>query len=492
MNKHNQSLSQNRSIVSSMATYLEGRMLGIFVLGIMQGFPWVLIGSSLSLWLKEEGLSRGAIGLFGLVFTVYSINFLWAPLLDRIRLPWLSRKFGHRRAWVLVMQTVIFIAMVGMFTLHPEENLWLIAFLALVISTSSATQDIALDALRIDIIGVGESDKMAAAAALMVAGWWTAFKLGGAIAIYLASVYQGVGIDNYWPLVYLSLTAIVIFSNMAMLFFIKSPDDTAKVKAQKQYDVKYSEALRGMGIGVQWLNRSAAWILGAVISPLWSFFRQNGVVVALLILGFIMLFKMGEAFLGRMSIIFYPEVGFTKEEIALYSKTLGWVATIVFSIVGGLINARFGLIPGVFISGIAMAGTNLLFAAMALVGPSTTLFSIAIIADDFTSAVSTVTFVAFISQLCDKTFSATQYALMASIATFGRNTLASFSGIVVDKIESWVMLMEISIGGASVQSSAWALFFILTTLMVLPSLVILWFISDKLQHAFVNAKTRVI
>lgn len=480
------------SILSSLAIYLEKRMLGIFVLGIMQGFPWVLIGSTLSLWLKEEGLSRSAIGLFGLVFSVYSINFLWAPVLDRIRIPWLSGLVGQRRAWVLVMQSIIFVAMVVMFTLNPTTNLWMIAVMALIISTSSATQDIALDALRIDIIGSNESDKMAAAAALMVAGWWTAFKLGGAIALYLAAVYQKMGFENSWPLVYISLTAIVILSNAAMIFFITSPSDAEKIKVQKSYDTKYRETLNQAGLTFTWLNRTIAWFLGAVVSPLWSFFRQNGVGVALLILGFILLFKMGEAFLGRMSIVFYPEVGFTKEEIALYSKTLGWVATIVFSIVGGLINARFGLIPGVFISGIGMASTNLLFAVMALVGPDPVLFLVAVIADDFTSAVSTVTFVAFISQLCDKTFSATQYALMASIATFGRNTLASFSGIVVDKIEATMMLLDISIAGASVQNSSWAIFFVLTTLMVIPSLIVLWLISDRLKEAFAGVRTRVL
>lgn len=486
-------MQENKTLMNSLSIYFEKRMAGIFVLGIMQGFPWVLIGATLSLWLKEEGFTRSSIGLFGLLFSVYSINFLWAPLLDRIRVPWLSDFVGQRRAWVLIMQAIIFIAMLTMFTLDPQVNLWMVAFCALVIATSSATQDIALDALRIDIIGNNESDKMAAAAALMVAGWWTAFKLGGAISLYLASYYQnGLGIENYWPLVYLSLTGIVILSNIAMIWFIKSPDDTAKIQAQKSYDEQYNKAISSIGVPNSVFSRVIAWLLGTVVSPLWSFFKRNGVGVALAILGFILLFKMGEAFLGRMSILFYSEVGFTKEEIAIYSKTLGWVATIVFSIVGGLINARFGLIPAVFISGIAMATTNLLFAVLALAGPNTGLFAVAIIADDFTGAVSTVTFVAFISQLCDKTFSATQYALMASIAAFGRNTLASFSGIFVDKLEGFMVTLNISIAGAGAQNSAWALFFIITTFMVIPSLVLLWLISDKLQDAFASAKTKIL
>ena len=479
------------TLKSSFGIYLDRRMPKIFLLGIMQGFPWVLIGATLSLWLKEDGFSRSSIGLFGLVFSVYSINFLWAPLLDRVRIPFLSARLGQRRAWILLMQLFILVSMLALFTLNPTFNLWWIALFAFIIALSSATQDISLDALRIDLIKTEEGEKMTAAAALMVAGWWTAYKLGGAAALFLAAFYQKIGFDNSWQLVYLSLTAVIIVANIFMLTIQDKLDET-RLAAQKLYDTQYSDALARVGISYYWINRTIAWMLGAVVSPLWSFFRRNGVSVAIMLLGFIMLFKVGEAFLGKMSIIFYAEVGFSKEEIATYSKTLGWVATVVFSLIGGVINARFGLIPGVFISGIAMAATNLLFALMALVGPDTTLFAVAIIADDFTSAVSTVTFVAFISQLCDKTFSATQYALMASIATFGRNTLSSLSGFVVDGIEQWTITSSFSIGGADAQNSAWVVFFLITALMVLPSLGLLWLISDKLKTAFANAQTKVL
>lgn len=483
--------TNNRTLASALSIYFDKRMPRIFLLGIMQGFPWVLIGSTLSLWLKEDGFSRSAIGLFGLVFSVYSINFLWAPLLDRIRIPFLSAKFGQRRAWIFLMQLFILISMVTLFNLNSQFNLWWIALFAFIIALSSATQDISLDALRIDLIKKEEPDQMTAAAALMVAGWWTAFKLGGAIALYLAQFYQNIGIDNSWQLVYLSLTAVIIIANLLILT-IKDEIDELRTATQKSYDIQYSNVLSSAGINYFWLNRALAWFMGALVSPLWSFFRNNGVAVAIMLLGFIMLFKIGEAFLGRMSIIFYEEVGFSKVEIATYSKTLGWVATVLFSIIGGLINARLGLIVGVFVSGLAMAGTNLLFAVMALIGPDTTLFAVAVIADDFTSAVSTVTFVAFISQLCDKTFSATQYALMASIATFARNTLASSSGIMVDGIEKFVITSDLSILGANTQNSAWFLFFLITTLMVLPSLGLLWLISDKLKSVFTKASTKIL
>lgn len=483
-------MTEMKKLRQSLQIYFDWRIPKIFLLGLMQGFPWVLIGATLSLWLKEEGFSRGSIGLFGLIFSVYSINFLWAPLLDRVRIPFLSDHFGQRRAWIFVMQILMFVAMVGMSIVNPQDYLLWVAIFAFGIALCSATQDISLDALRIDLVGKGETTLLAAAAAVMVAGWWTAFKLGGAVALYLASFYQNLGLENSWQLVYLSLTAFLLIANF-YLFKVKDSLDTARLSAQQAYDKEYGALLTDMGI-TGFINKASSWLLGTVIAPFMSFFRTNGLKIGLTLLFFIMLFKVGEAFLGRMSILFYTEVGFSKEEIAQYSKILGWVATVVFSIMGGIINARFGLLPSVFISGIAMAATNLLFALMAVVGPEPWLFIIAVIADDFTSAVSTVTFVAFISQLCDRTFSATQYALMASLATFARNTLAATSGFVVDGIEKWTIEAQWDLFGAGSEGTAWMLFFILTTLMVIPSLLLLWAISHQLEGVFARAKTKLL
>ena len=472
--------------------YLDRRMPQIFLLGLIQGFPWVLIGSALSLWLKEEGFSRSDIGLFGLVFSVYSVNFLWAPLMDRLRIPLLTRFFGQRRAWVLTMQLIIFGSMVGMFFVNPQAELFWVAFFAFLIALASATQDISLDALRIDLIGKSESVKLTGAAALMVAGWWTAAKLGGAAALYLAGYYQQLGLADSWQLVYVTLTAFVILGNILLAVMVRDSLDKTRFAAQSSYDEKYRALLIDKGIAHQRLNKMLTWLLGTIVAPLASFFRNNGVWIGISILGFIMLFKMGEAFLGRMSILFYTEIGFSKEEIAQYSKILGWVTTLFFSLAGGLINARFGLLRSIFISGIAMAATNLLFALMAFTGPEPWVFITAVVMDDFTSAVSTVTFVAFISQLCDRTFTATQYALMASLGTFARNTIASFSGFAVDGIEKWVLAHNLTFVGAGAENTAWALFFLLTTLMVIPSLLLLWFIAKRLGEIFYQANTRVL
>ena len=195
-----------------------------------------------------------------------------------------------------------------------------------------------------------------------------------------------------------------------------------------------------------------------------SFFRKNGFSIGLAILSFIFLFKIGEAFLGRMSIVFYKEVGFSKSDIAFYSKGIGWIITVVFTLVGGLFAMRAGVVKALFVAGVAMASTNLFFSLLAWVGKSEVLFAMAVLLDDLAAAFATVAFVAFISLLVDRTYTATQYALLASIGTAGRTLLASSSGEMVD----WL-------------KGDWGMFFIITAIMVIPSLIVLWFIRNKLN-----------
>ncbi|MXX23054.1 MAG: AmpG family muropeptide MFS transporter, partial [Rhodospirillales bacterium] len=178
------------SIRASLATYLERRMGRIFLLGIISGFPWVLIGSALSLWLQEDGLSRTTIGWAGLIFGVYAFNFLWAPFIDRIRIPWLSARLGHRRAWIVVLQAIILLCLVAWSAVDPSANLVGVIAIGLVIAIASATQDITIDALRIEQIGTTEGETMAAGAAMAVVGWWTGYKLGGVVALEAAAGFQ--------------------------------------------------------------------------------------------------------------------------------------------------------------------------------------------------------------------------------------------------------------------------------------------------------------
>ena len=342
--------------------------------------------------------------------------------------------------------------------INPTQNLALLIGVGLIIATASATQDITVDALRIEQINANEEKSMAAGAAVAVVGWWTGYKLGGVIALFTAEFFENVGIEDYWQSTFLVLGGIVILMNIALMF-VHEPSNNSRQIKQSENDKIIEEKLGSSNK----LSKFVAYISGTIGNPIISFFKKNGFTIAIWILGFVFLFKIGEAFLGRMSIVFYKEIGFSKGEIAIYSKTLGWITTVVFTLIGGVFAMRSGTIKTMFVAGGFMAATNLLFALLAWSGKSEWLFAFAVIADDISAAFATVAFVAFISLLVDRTYTATQYALLASIGTAGRTTLASSSGALVD----WL-------------NGDWGTFFIITTLMVIPSLICLWFIKDKI------------
>jgi len=453
-------MKKENSLNNLFKYYIDIRMLRILLLGAISGFPWVLIGSSLSLWLKEEGLSRSTIGWAGLIFAVYAFNYLWAPLIDRIQVPILSKKLGHRRAWIIIMQSFILGSLIFWSLINPSDDLTLVILVGLIIAIASATQDITVDALRIEQIGQNEEKSMAAGAAVAVVGWWTGYKLGGVVALFAAEFFEKIGIENYWQLTFLILGLLIILMNICLMFVHESEDTDRKFKQNEADEVIRKRLSKNKNFVVT----SLAWVYGTISGPVLSFFKKNGFSIALGILGFVFLFKIGEAFLGRMSIVFYKEIGFSKGQIAIYSKTLGWITTVVFTLIGGIFAMRAGTIKTMFVAGILMASTNLIFALLAWVGKSELLFAVAVIVDDLTAAFATVAFVAFISLLVDRTYTATQYALLASIGTAGRTTLASSSGALVD----WL-------------NGDWATFFIITALMVIPSLVCLWLIKNKLK-----------
>ena len=450
---------KKQTLAENFKVYFDKRMIKILLLGAISGFPWVIIGSSLSLWLKEDGLSRSTIGWAGLIFAVYAFNYLWAPIVDRIRIPWLTNKIGHRRGWIVLMQTIILISLIFWSVINPTTNLALVISIGLVIAIASATQDITVDALRIEQIGENEGKAMQAGAAMAVVGWWTGYKLGGVVALTSAEFLQNYGFENYWQITFLVLGIMIILCNIGLMFVNEAPQ-TDRSESQNRTDKMIVDKLGSSNL----LTNTIAWLTGTVIGPIISFFKKNGFYIALAILAFIFLFKIGEAFLGRMSVIFYKEIGFTKSDIALYSKGLGWITTVIFTLLGGLFAIRSGVIKAMFVSGILMASTNLLFSLLAWSGKSEWLFAIAVIFDDMAAAFATVAFVAFISMLVDRTYTATQYALLASIGTAGRTTLAASSGALVD----WL-------------NGDWGIFFIITAVMVIPSLIFLYMIKDRLK-----------
>ena len=446
-----------------LETYLDKRMLFIFLNGIASGFPWVIIGSAMTLWLKDAGLTRTAIGFFGSVFAVYSVNWMWAPLLDRVKIPFLTKKLGQRRSWLLLLQGLLLLLIVMISFTDPTKSLLWVSLLALSVAVVSATQDIAIDAYRIDVMDLSEKDKLPATAAMATSGWWVGYGFLGAIALYLSDF------GNSWDSVYLIMSGFVV--GFMMVTLLLHEPDSQREQTQAQAQANYEKTLGGHDI----YRRFIAWALTTVVEPLKDFFVRFG-KTALIILAFIMLFKVGEAFLGRMSLVFYKEIGFTTGEIATYSKLVGSTLTVIFSIVASVITVHYGLVRGLMISGIAMASTNLMFSFLAYVGADTTVFAVAILLDNFTAAFSTVAFVAFISHLTNRAYTATQYALMASAGNFGRTLFASSSGLLVDGLDGldWVA----DLGGD------WVVFFTITALMVMPSLLMLWWIGRRFKNLF--------
>lgn len=449
------------SRAAGFSLFLDERMRRIFLLGVMSGFPWVLIGSSLSLWLKEDGLSRSAVGWAGLIFAVYAVNFLWAPLVDRLRLPYLTDRLGHRKSWILLMQVLILASLLFWSTLAPSVNITLVIGAGLLIAVCSATQDITIDALRIEQIDKADTAAMAAGASVAVIGWWSGFKLGGLIALMVADKLEMMGFENYWQMTFILLGGLVVLCNIGLLL-IPETGTKERSRAQAEAQAAFQQKLGGDNLATQ----AASWIGSTVLMPLFSFFQKNGVKMGLAILSFIFLFKIGEAFMGKMSIIFYKEVGFSKSDIAFYSKGLGWITTVVFTLLGGYFALKSGVVRALLISGAVMAATNILFSALAWAGKVEWLFAVAVILDDLAAAFATVAFVTFISLLVDRNYTATQYALLASIGTLGRTLLASSSGELVDWLEG-----------------DWGVFFILTAVMVIPSLAILWSMRKRLSVA---------
>jgi PAT family beta-lactamase induction signal transducer AmpG len=440
-----------RSFADSLRDYLDQRLAAIFVLGVASGFPFVLWGSAMTAWLKEAGLTRSAIGVFGTVAAAYSVHFLWAPFVDRVRFPVLGR-FGQRRGWILGMQILLALSTLAIAFTHPADSVTWTGVLALVIAFCSSTQDVAIDAYRVEIIGRDEPTKISHASATTTAGWWTGYALLGAVPFFLADQPGWT-----WNRIYVLMAAMWLPLMAAVLIVREGKQNRERFEEAER---KYRRALAGKTTPGRW-SRFTAWLGVTAMEPFREFMGRMGIRLGISVLLFLFLFKLGEAFLGRMAIVFYKEVGYTDTQIGAFSKLGTALVTIVFSMLGGFLNARIGLIKGLLVGGLAMAASNLMFSWIAVDAartghPSQNLYIATIVVDGFTSAMSTVAFVAFISYLTSHTYTATQYALLGALGTLGRTVVSGASGYVVD-----------ALGGN------WSLFFVITALMVLPSLALL-------------------
>ena len=404
-------------------------MLAILVMGFASGLPLALTGATLAVWMRQDGLSLTAIGLFALVGLAYNVKFLWAPLLDQVRLPWLGSRMGRRRSWTLFVQAALFAAILVLAGSDPAGAPLATAIAAVTVAFLSASQDVVIDAFRVELLD--EREQGAGAAATQV-GYRLGMVASGAGALYLAEFFG-------WAVAYSGM-ALLLLPAMAVVWATPEPS--------------VSPGRAGAQAPAQWLR-------AAFLDPLVDLARRAHWVP---ILVFILLFKLGDALAGVMTSAFYVDMGVSQIEIANVSKVFGVAATIAGVLAGGAIVYRLGVMRALLVTGVLQMLSNLMFAAQALVGHSVPMLMVTIGVENLTGGMGSAAFVAYLSSLCSLAYTATQYALLSSLAAVARTTLSAA-------------------GGALAQGLGWIPFFAASTVAAIPGLLLLLWLTPRAAGA---------
>lgn len=380
-------------------------------LGFSAGLPFLLVFSTLSAWLRDEGVERSVIGFFSWIGVTYSIKVFWAPVVDRLALPFLTKFLGKRRSWMLLAQLGIVVGLVGMGSSDSHSQLQQIALFAVWVAFCSATQDVVVDAYRIESVN---PEYQGAMAATYVLGYRIALLVAGAGAFYIADYAS-------WKVAYFVMAAAMSVGLVTTLC-LKEPD-------HKHFDGRLSEdvAVKRQNI---WRRLSISFV-DAVLHPFVEFFGRNG-KVGLLILMLIAVYKMSDITMGVMANPFYLDLGFSKKDIADISKVFGFFMTIAGAAMGGVLVVRYGIMRPLLLGAVMVAATNLLFAVLAVSDPNLLLLAGVISADNLSGGIATSVFIAYLSSLTSTAYTATQYALFSSLMTLPAQLLGGFSGVVVD------------------------------------------------------------
>ena len=407
-----------RSWKESILVYKHPRVLGMLFLGFSAGLPFLLVFSTLSLWLRDVDIERTVIGFFSWVGITYSIKVFWAPVIDRLAIPYFTQRFGKRRSWMLLAQTGIAIGLAGMALTDPTQHIEVVAAFALLVAFSSATQDISIDAYRIEAL-----DKIfqGAMATTYVLGYRIALLAAGAGAIYIADFHN-------WSVAYLSMAALMGVGILTTVI-IHEPSNT-KDKATQEREAKLEQAL-GINETHGLVHKVSVWFAEAVIAPFTDFVLRNG-KSAFTILALIAVYKISDITMGVMANPFYLDLGFSKLDIANVTKIFGFFMTITGAALGGIMVVRYGIMKPLVLGASLIAATNLLFATLAITEPNTVFLAIVVSADNLSGGIATSVFIAYLSSLTNTAYTATQYALFSSLMTLPAKFLGGFSGIVVD------------------------------------------------------------
>lgn len=387
---------------NAFAVYIQPRVLSMIALGFSAGLPYLLVFSTLSAWLRDEGVERSVIGFFSWVSVTYSVKIFWSPVVDKVRLPVLTRLLGQRRSWMLVAQLGIMVGLIGMASTDSQTQLTIIAACAVLVAFCSATQDVSIDAFRIESTQLNYQGAMAAT---YVLGYRLALLVAGAGSFYIAEFYN-------WHISYYVMAALMSLGVVTTLCL------PAPMVEQSVADISKAS----------FINQ----VRDAVIHPFSDFFSRQG-SLAWIILLLIAIYKMSDVTMGVMANPFYLDLGFNKKDIAEIGKVFGFLMTIAGAALGGVFVARYGVMRPLFFGAVATASTNLLFAFMANTPPSLTILASVISADNLSGGFATAVFIAYLSGLTSSGHTATQYALFSSLMTFPAQLLGGFSGLIVDR-----------------------------------------------------------
>ncbi|MBV8889196.1 MAG: AmpG family muropeptide MFS transporter [Alphaproteobacteria bacterium] len=432
-----------------LAIYREPRLVAVLLMGFSSGLPLALTFGTLSYWLAELGVSLTAIGLFGLVRLSYSLKFLWAPLIDQLPIPVLTARLGRRRSWALVVQIVLAGAIVALGATDPKTAPAMTALAAVIVAFLSATQDIVIDAYRIELL---RPEEQGAGAAATQWGYRFGMLASGAGALFAAS-FGG------WQFAYAVMAGLMLVG-MATVWLTPEPVAGGAPRTQSTRIAAASEPGVIAGGGevpdASLTARARSWLSRAALAPFLDLFARYGGAQLAAIVVFIVLYKFGDALAGSMANPLYVALGFTKVEVATISKVYGVIATLAGVALGGVFVMRLGVFLALLICGGMQALSNLLYAVQVWAGHDVGMLAVTIGAENLTGGMASAAFVAYLSGLCSRDFTATQYALLSSLATFGLNVLAASGGWLADRL-------------------GWIPFFVASTLACLPSLLVLAF-----------------
>jgi PAT family beta-lactamase induction signal transducer AmpG len=445
----NQSASRPRaSWRDGLAVYLQRRVLIVLLLGFSSGLPLALSGSTLLVWMRESGVDLGTIGLFALVGTPYTLKFLWAPLVDALHVPFFTRAFGRRRGWLVFSQLLLIAAILLLALTDPARSPWFVALAALLVAAMSSTQDIVVDAFRVESLPESEQ---AAGMASYVAAYRIGMLVSTAGALFIVSGFEGTGIarTSAWMWGYAVMAALVLIGTVTALSATE-PGQSARVETATQAETAFARVLQ------------------AAIGAFSEFLARKNALAAL---AFVVLFKFTDAFSGTMTAPFVIDLGFSRNDYAAIVKGVGLAATLIGGFAGGFVARRYSLAASLWIGGVLQAIANLSFSWLALVGVNEWALALAITAENFTSAIGTVIFVAYLSALCrNPLHTATQYALLTALAAVGRTYLSASAGYVAN-------------------ATGWPLFFVICVVVAVPSLILLAWLQRR-GH-FNGLQTRV-